>query len=211
MAAAGLHPGRFITLEGGEGAGKTTQARLLAERLRAQGREVVLTREPGGTEGAEVLRELLLSGRIAWSAPAEAFLHFTARAEHVEALLRPALARGAWVVCDRFSDSTMAYQGYAQGADRALIAGLSSLIGLSPDLTIILDVPAAIAEDRRRARGLAADRYEREDAAFQARVRAGFLDIAATNPDRCTVINAAAAPEAVAAAIWQALTSRLPA
>jgi len=201
--------GRFITLEGGEGAGKTTQSRRLAEMLRARGLEVILTREPGGAPGAEVLRELLLSGRVAWSPPAEAFLHFAARAEHIAVLLRPALDRGAWVVCDRFSDSTMAYQGYAQGADKALIAGLSALVGLTPDLTLVLDVPAAISAERMAARGLPADRYEREDGDFQARVRAGFLEIAAHAPDRCLVLDASSGADAVAAAIWQAVTQRL--
>jgi dTMP kinase len=170
---------------------------------------VVLTREPGGTAGAEALRELLLSGRVAWSAPAEAFLHFAARADHVEAVVRPALARGAWVVCDRFSDSTMAYQAYGQGADPALIAGLSALLGLAPDLTLVLDVPQALAADRLRARGLAADRYEREDGSFQARVRAGFLAIAAAEPARCAVIAAGEAAESVAEAIWRGVRARL--
>jgi dTMP kinase len=169
--------------------------------LQADGLSVVLTREPGGAPGAEVLRSLLLSGETAWSAPAETLLHFAARAEHVERTIRPALASGAWVVCDRFADSTMAYQGYGQGADRAMIATLTGLIGLRPDLTIVLDVSDSVALSRRRQRGGTADRYEREDAAFHARVKAGFLAIAAAEPDRCAVVDADQAPAQVHAAI----------
>ena len=120
-----MPPGRFITLEGGEGAGKSTQARLLADALVELGLPVLRTREPGGAPGAEILRDLLLGGSVDWSAPAETLLHFAARAEHVEKTIRPALAAGMWVVCDRFYDSTMAYQGYGQGADRAAIATLT--------------------------------------------------------------------------------------
>jgi dTMP kinase len=162
--------GRFITLEGGEGAGKSTQAVLLAEALTARGLPVLRTREPGGAPGAEVLRELLLGGAVAWSAPAETLLHFAARAEHVERTIRPALDAGMWVVCDRFYDSTMAYQGYGLGADRGVIATLTGLVGVHPDLTIVLDVSAAVADARRTQRGGAGDRYERLDAAFHARV-----------------------------------------
>jgi dTMP kinase len=182
--------GRFITLEGGEGAGKSTQARLLAEALREAGRQVVLTREPGGAPGAEVLRELLLSGRVDWSPPAEAMLHFAARAEHVARTIRPALDGGSWVVCDRFSDSTMAYQGYGQRADRALIAGLSALLGIAPDLTLVLDIDPAVGAARLTKRGGALDRYEREGSEFQRRVAQGFLEIAAADPARCIIIPA---------------------
>ena len=196
-------PGRFITLEGGEGAGKSTQARLLAERLRDAGHDVVLTREPGGAPGAEVLRGLLLSGDVAWSLPAETLLHFAARAEHVERLIRPALARGAWVVCDRFYDSTMVYQGYALDGDQAAIVTLSRLLGIVPDLTLVLDVPVCVSVERMRARGLAADRYERLGEGFFARVREGFLAVAAAEPQRCVVIGAEGAAEAVAAEIWR--------
>lgn len=204
-------PGRFITLEGGEGAGKSTQARLLADRLRAAGGEVLLTREPGGAPGAEVLRNLLLSGDVAWSLPAEALLHFAARAEHVERTIRPALARGAWVVCDRFYDSTMAYQGFALGGDRAAIATLSALLGLRPDLTLVLDVTVPAAMARMHARGAPADRYERLGASFFEQVRDGFLAIAASEPNRCVVLDAGAAPDEVAARIWAAVNARLQA
>lgn len=199
----------FITLEGGEGAGKSTQARLLAEHLRGLGREVLLTREPGGAPGAERLRELLLSGEIAWSLPAETLLHFAARAEHVARTIGPALDAGGIVVCDRFADSTMAYQGYAQGGDRKTIATLTDLLGLRPDLTLVLDldVPAGLA--RLAARGTAADRYERLGEAFFARVRDGFLAIAAADPARCVLIAADAPVDAVAARIFAAVQERL--
>lgn len=201
--------GRFITLEGGEGAGKSTQARILAERLRAAGHEVVLTREPGGAPGAEMLRGLLLSGDVAWSLPAETLLHFAARAEHAERTIRPALAGGAWVVCDRFYDSTMVYQGYGQGADRAAIAALIGLLGLTPDLTLVLDVPVDVSMARMQARGAAADRYERLGAAFFARVRAGFLAVAASEPRRCVVVPAEGAADEVAETVWHMVARRI--
>jgi len=202
--------GRFITFEGGEGAGKSTQARLLADALGDLGVPALRTREPGGAPGAELLRELLLSGTIAWSAPAEALLHFAARAEHVEQTIRPALAAGTWVVCDRFADSTMAYQGCGQGADRAMIATLTGLIGLVPDVTIVLDVSDAVALARLRTRGGVADRYERLDAAFHARVNEGFRVIARVAPERCVVVPADGSEAAVHAAVMRALWQRVP-
>ena len=202
-------PGRFITLEGGEGAGKTTQVRLLAEALAERGLPVVRTREPGGAPGAEHLRDLLLRGTIDWSAPAESLLHFAARAEHVEKTIRPALAAGMWVVCDRFADSTLAYQGYGQGADRGLIAELTRLVGLRPDLTLVLDVSGPVAISRLVRRGAGTDRYERLDALFHARVNQGFRDIAAAAPERCVLIAADASPERVHAAIMRAVGLRL--
>jgi dTMP kinase len=198
-----LARGRFITLEGGEGAGKSTQARLLADALCDLGMPVLRTREPGGAPGAEVLRGLLLGGTVAWSAPAETLLHFAARAEHVERTIRPALEAGMWVVCDRFADSTMAYQGYGQGADRAMIATLTGLVGLVPDVTIVLDVSASVAVERLRGRGAAADRYEREDAAFHARVAEGFREIARAAPERCVLIPADGTEDAVHAEVMQ--------
>jgi dTMP kinase len=200
---------RFITLEGGEGAGKSTQARLLAEALSGLGLPVLRTREPGGAPGAELLRELLLSGRVAWSAPAETLLHFAARAEHVARTIRPALDAGMWVVCDRFADSTMAYQGYGQGADRAAIAALTGMVGLVPDVTIVLDVSDTVAAGRLRGRGGAPDRYERLDATFHARVNAGFRAIAAAEPDRCVLVPADAGEAAVHAAVMRALWARI--
>jgi dTMP kinase len=201
--------GRFITLEGGEGAGKSTQAGLLAARLRAAGLAVLQTREPGGAPGAEVLRGLLLSGEVAWSLPAETLLHFAARAEHVARTIRPALAAGTWVVCDRFYDSTMVYQGHALGGDRAAIAALAAMLGIAPDLTLVLDVDVATGVARMAARGLQPDRYERLGAAFFARVRDGFLAVAAANPSRCVVVDAAGAPETVAARVAAEVEARL--
>jgi dTMP kinase len=182
--------GRFITLEGGEGAGKSTQLRVIAELLRERGVEVVATREPGGAPGADILRSLLLSGEVAWTPQAETLLHFAARAEHIAKTVRPALERGAWVVSDRYYDSTMVYQGLAGGGDVAEIAELSRHIGLVPDLTLILDVTVETTQARLAARGQAADRYERLGAPFFAQVREGFLAVARDNPGRCTVIDA---------------------
>lgn len=198
--------GRFITLEGGEGAGKTTQSALLAEALMAKGVPVLRTREPGGAPGAELLREILLGGSIDWSPQAETLLHFAARTEHVAKSIQPAIAAGRWVVCDRFFDSTLAYQGYGQGADRDFIAGQIRLLGVRPALTIVLDVPEAVAVERRRRRGSDSDRYERLDAAFHARVREGFRTIAADEPERCILLDAtadiASVHTAIMAAVW---------
>jgi dTMP kinase len=198
--------GRFITLEGGEGAGKSTQANLLAAALTERGLPVLQTREPGGAPGAEVLRALLLGGSVAWSASAETLLHFAARAEHVERTIRPALDAGMWVVCDRFYDSTMAYQGYGLGADRAVIATLTTLVGAHPDLTIVLDVSEAVAVERQLKRGMDADRYERLDAFFHRRVREGFREIARSAPARCMVVNADGPIEAVHEAVTRCLS-----
>ena len=204
-----MSPGRFITLEGGEGAGKSTQARLLADALTERGVSVLRTREPGGAPGAEVLRELLLGGSVEWSAPAETLLHFAARAEHIETTIRPALASGTWVVCDRFYDSTMAYQGYGQGADRAMIGALTRMLGVVPDVTLVLDVSDAVAVERQLKRGADADRYERLDTLFHARVRQGFRDIAVAAPERCVLLPGDASEAHVHAAIMAALHARL--
>jgi dTMP kinase len=204
-----VNQGRFITLEGGEGAGKTTQSALLAEALSARGVAVVRTREPGGSPGAEVLRGLLLGGSIDWSPQAETLLHFAARADHVAKTVRPALDAGSWVVCDRFFDSTMAYQGFGQGADRDYISEQIRLLGIGPDLTIMLDVPEAVASARMRQRGGDADRYERQDAAFHGRVRQGFRDIAAADPRRCVLLDATGDIQTVHSAIMTAVLSRM--
>jgi dTMP kinase len=201
--------GRFITLEGGEGAGKTTQAGLLVEALAERGHSVVRTREPGGSAGAELLRGVLLGGAIDWSPRAETLLHFAARAEHVAKMVEPALAAGTWVVCDRFYDSTLAYQGYGQGADRGFIAEQIRLLGVWPDLTLVLEVPEAVAASRVRARGGDADRYERLDGSFHARVRAGFREIAASESGRCVLVDASGGIEAVHTAIMAAVWTRL--
>ncbi len=198
----------FITFEGGEGAGKSTQARLLAEAMTAAGRTVLCTREPGGAPGAEVLRGLLLSREHDWSPPAEVYLHFAARAEHVARTIQPALARGEVVISDRFADSTMAYQGYGLGADRALIAALSRLVPVRPDLTIMLDVSPAVATRRMAARRQALDRYEAMGTAFHGRVAEGFAAIAAAEPDRCVVVPADGGVDEVHRAVLAVIARR---
>ena len=200
----------FITLEGGEGAGKSTQARLLVAALASASIAALLTREPGGAPGAEVLRGLLLSRGHDWSAEAEIYLHFAARAEHLSRTVLPALAAGTVVVCDRFADSTMAYQGYGLGADRALIAALTRLLPRQPDLTLVLQVSPEVAAVRVAERRQALDRYESMDPAFHARVARGFAAIAAAEPGRCVVIAADGAAEEVHQAICLAVAVRVP-
>jgi dTMP kinase len=201
--------GRFLTLEGGEGAGKTVQSVRLTDALTVGGRKVLRTREPGGAPGAELLRGILLDGPIDWAPRAEALLHFAARAEHVAKTIEPALAAGTWVVCDRFFDSTLAYQGYGQGADRDFIRAQARLLGISPDLTLVLDVPLDVAAARLRARGGEADRYEAQDAAFHERVREGFRRIARADRGRCVLIDASGDVDAVLAAILAVVHERL--
>ncbi|NKE15714.1 dTMP kinase [Neoroseomonas oryzicola] len=199
--------GRFITLEGGEGAGKSTQCRRLALALAASGLPVLRTREPGGTPGAERIRDLLL-GHGPWETVAEAMLHFAARREHVARVIRPFVEAGGWVVCDRFADSTLAYQG-AQGLPREVWARLAdvALEGFGPDLTLVLDLPVEAGIARAAARS-SADRYERMGAAFHRRVRDGFLAIAAAEPQRCAVIDAGARAEAVFAEVARTVRER---
>lgn len=216
MTAPRAWPGRFVTLEGGEGAGKSTQAHLLAERLRAAGHEAVLTREPGGVPQGEALRELLLSGeRDRWSAMSEALLMYAARVEHWRLKIQPALARGAWVICDRFADSSMAYQGYAGALGPDKIADLHriALGGVQPDLTFVLDVSAemglARAAQRVAAAGEAATRFEKKDPAYHVRLAEAFRDIAKANPQRCAILPADGEKVAIAASIWEIVVSRL--
>jgi dTMP kinase len=210
-----LKPGRFITLEGGEGAGKSTQARKLAEKLEPLGVAVLLTREPGGSPGAEILREVILSGRAApFGAAGEAILFSAARIDHVDRTIKPALERGAWVICDRFADSTRAYQGAAGHLDPALIASLERVaIGsVRPDLTLILDLAAEKGLARaaaRRGDKAGADRFEREGLAFHQTLRQAFLEIARAEPKRCAVIDADRSPDEVAQAIWACVRGRL--
>lgn len=202
--------GRFITFEGGEGGGKSTQARRLAAHLCARGIPVLVTREPGGAPGAEAIRQVLLGGQ-GLDPVAEAMLLFAGRREHAVQTIRPALEAGMWVVCDRFADSTLAYQVHGLGMARATfdtLAGLA-LEGLRPDLTLILDVPEAIGMKRAMARGVAADRYERLDAAFHGRVRDGFLALARAKPDRCAVVDATVAVDDVTAAVAAVVAERL--
>jgi dTMP kinase len=212
--------GRFITFEGGEGVGKSTQAKALAERLTARGREVVVTREPGGTAFAEAVRELILRADAApKSALAEALLFSAARADHLDQLIRPALARGAVVISDRFADSTRAYQGAAGGLDTAAITTLEALTlgGTRPDLTILLDLDPktglARANQRRGAQTpgtfIAVDTFEGRTLAFHERLRAAFLDLARAEPKRVVTISAFGNPLTVADQVWDAVSARL--
>ena len=208
--------GKFITLEGGEGAGKTTQIKLLADALKAGGLDPIITREPGGSPAAEVIRSLLVEGAVdRWQPMTEALLNFAARLEHVRTTIEPALAAGRWVLCDRFADSTVAYQGYGHDLGQAAIDELHRLVlgYFQPDLTVILDIPVdeglARAGNREQAEGSREDRYERMDEGFHQRLRDGFLDIARRNPERCVVIDAAQEPEAVQAEIRAVVGQRL--
>ncbi|ALC12660.1 thymidylate kinase [Sphingopyxis sp. 113P3] len=206
--------GRFITLEGGEGSGKSTQIRALAAALEARGVDVVTTREPGGSPGAEAIRTLLMEGaEDRWNARAEALLFAAARADHVARTIRPAIARGAWVLCDRFVDSSRAYQGGGGGLTDADILALHRVgsEGLLPDRTFLLTVSAGEAARRlsvRDARG--ADRMGSKPADYQARLAARFAEMAAGEPARWRVIDADGAKETVTAAILAALTDFLP-
>lgn len=204
--------GRFITLEGGEGAGKSTQLKRLAARLEGAGVEVVATREPGGSPGAESIRELVLNGATdRWSPVTETLLMYAARRDHIERVIRPALTRGAWVVCDRFADSTRAYQGAAGGTDPALIAALETHIleDTRPDLTLIFDFPPETGLARAAARPGAEMRFESKGMAFHEKLREGFLAIARAEPARCAVIDAQGSIEEVEAAVWATVQARL--
>jgi dTMP kinase len=205
--------GRFITFEGGEGAGKSTQVRLLVAALAGQGRDVLATREPGGATGAEEIRRLLVSGDPGrWDGLTEALLHFAARRDHLARTVWPALDAGRWVVSDRFADSTMAYQGYGHSLGREPIERLYDVaIGdFAPDLTLILDIAPEAGVTRAHARRDGEDRYERMDLSFHQRLRAGFLEIAAREPQRCVIIDASCSVDEVYAAILKAVADRLP-
>ncbi len=208
--------GRFITFEGGEGCGKSTQIRLLAERLRAQGLQVLLTREPGGTALAERIRALVREiGEDPPNARAETLLFLASRAQLVENVVRPALAAGTWVLCDRFADSTFAYQGYGRGLNLTELKALNAFAtdGLVPDRTILLDVPPETAAARLRAREqttqTAADRMERAGDDFHARLKAGFLELAVAEPERFAVIAAEGSVESVAEKVWNSIRHML--
>lgn len=213
-----MSDGRFITFEGGDGVGKTTQIARLAERLDAVGRGYRITREPGGTPFAERLRELILAQETPeHSALSEALLFLSGRHDHVERTIRPALDRGDWVLCDRFSDSTRAYQGAAGGVDLATLKALEEIVHprCRPDLTIILDLdPASGATRRARRRDeggrdvAQGDRYEQRDQAFQERLRKAFLSIAADEPERCRVVDAGQDVDAVHDAVWRIIGER---
>ena len=206
--------GKFITFEGGEGTGKSTQAAKLAQRLESCGLSVQLTREPGGSPGAEIIRHVLLTGAAKpLGADVEAMLFAAARDDHVQCTILPALRSGKWVVCDRFADSTRVYQGILGRVDQKLINVLErvSVGELAPDLTVILDLPVQVGLERaKQRRGDAeADRFEGEGAEFHEKLREAYLAIAAREPDRCVVIDASAAKDVVAKAIWQVVQSRL--
>jgi dTMP kinase len=208
----------FITFEGGEGAGKSTQIDRLRRRLEAGGRRVKITREPGGSDRAEEIRDVILSGRAKAFGPlAEAVLFSAARIDHVERTIRPALAQGMTVLCDRFADSMLAYQGALGHVKPSLLSALErvAIDGTRPDLTLILDLPAEVglarARSRAASRGEGVDRFEAEASAFHEALRQAFLDIAAQNPNRCAVIDADREADAVEASIWAEISRRLPA
>lgn len=206
-------PGRFITFEGGEGSGKSTQIKTLAERLNGAELRTIVTREPGGSPGAEIIRHLLLSGMGKLLGPeAETLLFAAARDDHVHAVIKPALDQGIWVLCDRFFDSTRAYQGRLGKVDPGILNAMQRVtIGdLKPDLTIILDVPVEIGMQRAAARrgAGAPDRFEAEDVKFHESLRDAYRQIAAAEPQRCVLIDANAAPGVVAARVWTAVRDR---
>ena len=212
--------GKFISLEGGEGAGKTTQIKMLADTLKAAGFDPVITREPGGAPGAEMIRSLLVEGDIdRWQPMTEALLHFAARLEHVRETIAPALEEGQWVVSDRFSDSTIAYQGYGHDLGQETMARLHELVlgGFQTDLTLILDIPveAGLARAGKREAGkieagesAGEDRYERMDLDFHRRLRDGFLDIARRNSERCLIVDAEQAADQVHTLIREIVQNR---
>jgi len=204
--------GRFITFEGGEGAGKTTQARLLAERLRAQGIDVVQTREPGGSPGAEEIRAIAVSGDAErWSARTETLLMYASRSDHLERKILPALEEGKWVVCDRFADSSRAYQGAGGGAPDSLIEALDEhVVGDNqPHLTVVFDIPVEVGLERAFGRGLFETRFESKGLEFHQKLREGFLEVAVRHPERCVVLDATGEVEEVAERLWAVVEERL--
>jgi dTMP kinase len=204
--------GRFITFEGGEGAGKSTQVSRLAERLRLLGYEVVETREPGGSPGAEAMRHLLLSGVAKpLGTEAETMLFAAARDDHMITTIRPALERGAWVICDRFIDSTRVYQGALGNVDPRLIRSLERVVvgENMPDLTFVLDVSPEVGFARVRQRGEDTNRFEAENIDFHRQLRAAYRDIAEHEPDRCVLVDASTTAEVLAVAIWMFVSDRL--
>lgn len=192
---------RFITLEGGEGTGKSTLARSLGQRLQVDGRELVFTREPGGAPGADAIRALLVSGDAGrWSAHEEALLFAAARLNHLDKTIRPALERGAWVICDRYFDSTRAYQYGGSNLDPSILDELNTQISADfPDLTLILDIDPAVGLSRSRGQHLGEDRFEGKGLEFHQRVRAQFIEIAELEPERCKIIDAGQPADAVLA------------
>lgn len=205
--------GQFITFEGGEGAGKTTQAELLAKSLNNAGIETLLTREPGGTFGAEAIRELVLSGTSdRWSGLTELLLMYAARLDHVEKLINPALERGAWVISDRFSDSSMAYQGFARGLgkDRVMAVHKAVLDDFEPNMTVLFDMDPVMAMKRVETRGEEITRFDAESMEFHNTLRDAFLEIAKDNEHRISVIDANSPIEAVNTQILAAIVQKYP-
>jgi dTMP kinase len=202
---------QFITLEGGEGTGKSTQAKRLAATLQKRGIESVVTREPGGSPGAEQIRELLVHGEPGrWSALTETLLVFAARVDHVERTIKPALASGKWVISDRFTDSTYAYQGVARGTDREIIRRVqSAAIGdFKPNLTLVLDLPVSVGLERAKARAGSENRFEGFDVEFHQKLQQAFVDIARRNGERCVLLDAGGSEDDVAELIWQTVAKR---
>ncbi|ADL01305.1 dTMP kinase [Brevundimonas subvibrioides] len=200
--------GRFITFEGGEGTGKSTQVALLVDRLGARGRDVIRTREPGGSPGGEAIRSLVVSGSAdRWSARTELLLMFAARSDHLERTIRPALEAGQWVVCDRFADSSRAYQGLAGGAETAFVEALDAhVVGTNqPDLTLIFDLPAEVGLERALARAQGDTRFESKGLAFHQNLRRAFQTIARAHPERCRLIDATGSIDDVQARVWAAV------
>ncbi|MEE9273361.1 MAG: dTMP kinase [Robiginitomaculum sp.] len=208
-----VESGKFITFEGGEGAGKTTQAKRIVEALETVGKEVVITREPGGTFGAEAIRELVISGaHERWSGMTELLLVYAARLDHVEKLIKPALERGAWVLCDRFNDSSMAYQGYARGLGAKTVKTLNNIVlgDWSPDLTIVFDIDPILAQGRVKTRGESLNRFDTENLNFHKAIRAAFLEIAKQDTDRVKVIDAASPRDAITRQIQHLMLQKFP-
>jgi dTMP kinase len=206
--------GKFITFEGGEGTGKSTHAAMLALRLESLGLGVLLTREPGGSPGAEVMRHVLLSGAAKPFGPeAEAMFFAAARDDHLKCTILPALDFGKWVVCDRFADSTRVYQGVLGKVDRRFIRALErvSIGSVSPDLTFVLDVPVALGLERasRRRAGANPDRFESEKTEFHENLRQAYLALAAAEPERCVIVDASGSRDEVAKRVWAAVNARL--
>ena len=208
-----MSSGKFITFEGGEGAGKTTQAKMLCDALNGAGIETVLTREPGGTFGAEAIRDLVLEGTSdRWSGMTELLLMYAARLDHVEKLIKPALERGVWVVSDRFADSSLAYQGYARGLgpDRVKAVHEAVMGGFEPDLTILFDIDPILAQKRVETRGEDLSRFDAESIGFHKTLRDAFLDIANDSGERIFTLDAASSRDAVQTRILYAVTQKYP-
>ena len=207
-----MYTGKFISFEGGEGGGKSTQSRLLADALEQQGFTCIRTREPGGTEGAEAIRELLVTGKTnRWDPMTELLLHFAARRDHVEKVVKPALKAGKWVICDRFMDSTFAYQGYGHGSGAGFVEMMHHLVigNLMPDVTIILDIAPGEGIGRTHKRNGNENRYEQMASQFHEHVRLGFLSAAAKYPERCALIDATQSIEAIQREIAGVVKERL--